>query len=136
MGTDITQASGLTIWLSAALLGVAFFPGQAVVARPGDVVIYDGVSYAIHFDALAKSVPDGVHTNAVTQGDIETLVLSFDTSGSVGGVDFDDEDVLEYDPIDGTWEMAWDASVERTEWVNGADVNAVYFVPERSPRES
>jgi hypothetical protein len=26
--------------------------------------------------------------------------------------------------------MAWDASVERAEWEAGADVNAVFFVPE------
>jgi hypothetical protein len=40
---------------------------------------------------------------------------------------------LEYDPMSSTWEMAWDASVERAEWEAGADVNAVFFVPEPSP---
>lgn len=41
-----------------------------------------------------------------------------------------DEAQLEVDPLGPTWEMAWDTSVERTEWETGADVSAVYFVPE------
>ncbi len=160
-----------------------------VTARPGDVVRYDGVSYAIEFDASAESIPDGVGTDAVTMTaggnlvlsfdttvmlggsayfdedlvefggitfsslfdgsakgldealDIDgahvfegsgNLGLSFDTGGTIGGIDFDDEDVLEFDPSGSTWEMAWDASLERVEWETGADVNAVYFVPEPS----
>ncbi len=164
---------------------IVTLPG-GVTAFAGDVVQYDGSSYAIKFNASTESVPEGVHTDAVTvtaggnlvlsfdttvalggstyadedlvefdglsfssffdgsaAGLAETLdidgahvlegsgnlALSFDTSGSIGGVDFDDEDVLEFDPSGPNWEMAWDTSVERTEWKTGADVDAV-FVPE------
>jgi hypothetical protein len=163
-------------------------PG-AVTARPGDVVRYDGANYMIEFDASAESVPMNAHVDAVSVsagGDLVlsfdttvtlggatyfdedliefdganfsaffegsaagldpaldvdgvhvfvssgNLALSFDTSGSISGVDFDDEDVLEYDVAGTTWELAWDASVERSEWERGADVDAVHFVPEPS----
>jgi hypothetical protein len=96
-----------------------------------DLVELDGVSFSSFFDGSAAGLDsaldiDGAHVF----GSSGNLGLSFDTSGSIGGVDFDDEDVLEYDPTGLTWEMAWDASVERAEWEAGADVNAVFFVPE------
>jgi hypothetical protein len=99
-----------------------------------DLVEFDGASFSSFFDGSAAGLDsaldiDGAHVF----GSTGNLAISFDTSGSIGGVDFDDEDVLEYDPTGPTWEMAWDASVERAEWEAGADVNAVYFVPEPSP---
>ena len=48
--------------------------------------------------------------------------LSFDTSGSVGGIDFDDEDVLEYDGT--TWTVLYDGSAEDADWA-AADLDAV-----------
>ena len=152
-----------------------------------DFVLYDGANYSVEFDGAAEGVPAGVRIDAITLSDAGNLILSFDTtvtvggvtfadedlvefdrvgvssffdgsaaglstsldvdgahvfpgtgtlalsfdvSGSIGGVDFDDEDVLEYDPSGPTWDMAWDTSVERSEWVAGADVDAVFFVPE------
>jgi hypothetical protein len=96
-----------------------------------DLVELNGASFSSFFDGSAAGLDsaldiDGAHVF----GSTGNLGLSFDTGGSIGGVDFDDEDVLEYDPTGLTWEMAWDASVERAEWEAGADVNAVYFVPE------
>jgi hypothetical protein len=168
-------------------VGTAVVLPGGVAAQAGDIVRYDGVSYSIEFDASAQSVPDGARADALTMSTEGNLVLSFDTtvtlggstyfdedlvefdglsfssffdgsavgldialdvdgahvftssgnialsfdsSGSIGGVDFDDEDILEFDPAGLTWEMAWDTSLERTEWEPGADVDAVYFVPE------
>jgi hypothetical protein len=98
-----------------------------------DLVAFDGVGFSSYFDGSAAGVPpeldvDGAHVFPGTG----TLALSFDTSGQLGGVDFDDEDVLEVDPSGPTWEMAWDASVERAGWIPGADVDSVFFVPEPS----
>lgn len=98
-----------------------------------DLVEFDGDGFTSFFDGSAVGLDtsldiDGAHIFESSGN----LALSFDTGGSIGGVDFDDEDVLEYDPLSDTWEMAWDASSERPGWVNGADVNAVYFVPEPS----
>ncbi len=96
-----------------------------------DLTRFDGASFSPFFSGAAAGLDaaldvDGAHL-LISSGN---LALSFDTSGRVGGIDFDDEDVLEYDPSLGSWEMAWDTSVERTEWVPGADVDAVNFVPE------
>lgn len=156
-------------------------PG-GVTARPGDVVRYDGASYAIEFNAAAAGIGAGVNLDAValygnslllsfdTAFDIGGLhvepadlvlfdgaasssffsassagiapglnldaadylpcnghlLLSFDGSGTIGGVAFDDEDVLEFDRA-GTWEMAYDGSAHDPNW-GPADLDAVHAV--------
>jgi YD repeat-containing protein len=95
-----------------------------------DLVTFDGVAFSPLFDGSAAGIPagldlDGAHVFAWSGG----LALSFDGSGSIGGIDFDDEDVLEYDSRGGIWEMAWDGSAQHAAWTP-ADVNAVHFVPE------
>ncbi|MBI4518389.1 MAG: hypothetical protein HY699_21520 [Deltaproteobacteria bacterium] len=52
------------------------------------------------------------------------LLLSFDTGGTAGGVDFDKEDVLEFDGA--TWEMAYDGGAEHTEWPPACAVRSDY----------
>ena len=96
-----------------------------------DLVEFDGISFSGLFDGSGEGIVqsldlDGAHIFE-SNGN---LALSFDTSGTVGGVTFDDEDVLEFTPGAGTWEMAWDTSVERAEWSSGADVDALQLVPE------
>jgi YD repeat-containing protein len=127
-GTDaVTRNAATNLVLSfdttVALGGTTYFDE--------DLVEFDGANFFLFFDGAAAGIDsaldvDGAH---VFPGS-GNLALSFDTAGQLGGVDFDDEDVLEVDPSGTTWEMAWDASVERSEWVAGADVNAISFVPE------
>ena len=156
-------------------------PG-GVTAQPGDVVRYDGASYAIEFNAAAVGIGQGVNLDAVavygnslllsfdTAFDIGGLhvepadlvlfdgstfstffsgslagiapglnldaadylpcnghlLLSFDASGTIGGVAFDDEDVLEFDRSS-TWEMAYDGSAHDPNW-GPADLDAVHAV--------
>jgi len=155
-------------------------PG-GVVASPGDVVLYDGASYSIVFDASAEGVPAGARTDAasiapnglllsfdttvdlagtiaadedlvrwdgagftlVFDGSAEGLadgldadagqdlgggafLLSFDTAGQIGGVNFDDEDVLRFDGSG--WTLEFDASAADAAWA-AADLDAV-LVPE------
>ena len=45
-----------------------------------------------------------------------TLLLSFDTSGSLGGTAFDDEDTLEFDAGGLTWELAIDGDGADSAW--------------------
>lgn len=102
-----------------------------VTAEDEDVVGFDGSDFSSFFSGSAVGLAPTLDTDAVhVFASSGNIALSFDTSGSIGGVDFDDEDVLEYDPIGMIWEMAWDASVESPEWKAGADLNAIYFVPE------
>jgi hypothetical protein len=153
-------------------------PG-GLIARPADVVRYDGVAYTLAFDAAARGIPRGVNVDAVAvragalllSFDVSVdlggfrvededlvafdgsgfslffdgsaagidprldldgaelfecndhLLLSFDGSGAVGGVAFDDEDVLEYDRAS-TWQMAYDGSAHDPNWT-AADLDAV-----------
>ena len=154
-----------------------------VVARPGDVIRYDGAAYSIEFDALASGLAAGIQTDAVSlasggglllsfdttvdlgsglvvadedlvrwsgssfslvfDGSVEGLdgaldvdaaqdlgggsfLMSFDTTGQIGGIVFDDEDVVRFD---GTiWSLELDASAADANWA-AADLDA-FFVPE------
>ena len=95
-----------------------------------DLVLFDGVTFTSYFDGSAQGVDAALDLDGAHVFQNGNLALSFNSSGSVAGVSFDDEDVLEFDPVGLTWEMAWDASVQRPEWSAGTDVNAVHFVPE------
>jgi hypothetical protein len=85
-------------------------PG-GVVADDEDVVRLGAGIYTLVFDGSAAGVVsstdlDGVHD--VIGGPL--LLVSFDTSGSVGAVVYDDEDVLAYDTGSGTFALFFDAS--------------------------
>ena len=70
-------------------------PGD-VVAFPGDVVRWDGTTYTLAFDAVVAGLRRSVDLDAATRtGDL--WLLSFDTSESIGGVTYEDEDVVAYD---------------------------------------
>ena len=59
------------------------------------------------------------------------LWVSFDVSGSLGGINFDDEDVLEFDAVGSSWNLFYDASAQHADWPAGADLDAVVIaVPE------
>jgi hypothetical protein len=89
----------------------------AVTADKEDIVRFDGATFSMFFDASTAGVPPGVDLDAFEYLDSNGhLLLSFDTSGSVGGVAFDKEDVLEFDPIANTWQMAYDGSAQHAEW--------------------
>ena len=96
-----------------------------------DLVRFDGATFTLEFDGSAEGVAISLDLDAAHRIDSNSnLVISFDTSGSVGGVDFDDEDLLEFTPSSGAWEMAYDASALHAEWPP-ADLQAVFTtVPE------
>lgn len=78
------------------------------VARPGDVMRYDGASYSKEFDASGAGVPNGVQTDAVSLAP-GGLLLSFDTTVSLpGSVVAADEDVVLWDGS--TFSMVIDGS--------------------------
>ena len=90
-----------------------------------DLVRFDGVTFSLFLDGSAAGVAGALDLDAVHHLDPNGhLLLSFDGSGTLGGVDFDDEDVLEYDPVGGTWEMAYDGSAQHSGWPQG-DLDAV-----------
>ena len=93
-----------------------------------DLVRFDGVTFSLFLDGSGAGVTAALDLDAVHHLDPNGhLLLSFDGSGTLGGVDFDDEDVLEYDPVGATWEMAYDGSVQHSGWPQG-DLDAVHAV--------
>ncbi|MBK7951792.1 MAG: right-handed parallel beta-helix repeat-containing protein [Deltaproteobacteria bacterium] len=67
-----------------------------VVARPGDVVSWNGASHSIVFSAAAAGLPPGVRTDAVSQSP-GGLLLSFDTDVLLPGpLGVADEDLVRW----------------------------------------
>jgi hypothetical protein len=163
-------------------------PG-GVLAFPGDLVRFDGASYAIELEALVAGVPPAADTDAVSlflglvpllsfdvtvdlggltvhdedvvmfgepvpsllfdgsaagiDGGLDVdalhyidcnghLLLSFDGSGTAGAVVFDDEDVLEWDPSGGSFELIYDGSAEHGGWPAG-DLDALAATVDLGP---
>lgn len=70
--------------------------GAGVIARPMDVVHYDGVAYSIAFDGRANGLDDGVTIDAVSRAG-KDLLLSFDTTVLLpGGLVATDHDVVSF----------------------------------------
>jgi hypothetical protein len=100
--------------------------GGGVTAQDEDLVRFDGGStYTVFFDGSAENVPAGLDLDGADyRASDGHLFLSFDASGSLGGVDFDDEDILEFDSGGPTWTLHYDGSGEHSE-LAAADVVAV-----------
>ncbi len=61
-------------------------------------------------------MPSTLDLDAAQRLDNGHLLLSFDGSGSVAGIGFDDEDVLEFDAAAIGWELAYDGSGAYADW--------------------
>jgi hypothetical protein len=79
-------------------------------AEDEDLVEFDGGSFALVFDGSAAGLDANLDLNGAHDRFAGFLALSFDSSGQVGGIDFDDEDVLQYDSGAGTWSLLVDYS--------------------------
>ena len=97
-----------------------------ITLDPGDLVRWNGVNAAIVFDAALWGVPTGLNLDAAHHlGANDHLLLSFDGSGRLGAIDFDDEDVLEFDGV--SWELAIDSSAVESVW-GVANLQALHVV--------
>lgn len=95
-----------------------------VVAADEDVVGWDGASFWLALDSSTHGVPEAVDTDAIHDPQDGNGALSFDTGGSVGGVAFDDDDVLLLDFAGGTWSIVYDGSAQHAT-LEAADIEAV-----------
>jgi hypothetical protein len=98
------------------------------IAADEDLVSWNGASFALVFDGSAEGLADGLDLDAAHTLAGDVLAVSFDAGGSIGGIDFDDDDVLRFDPSGPTWTLLYDASAEHASMA-AADVQAV-AVPE------
>ena len=119
-------------WLGAGNLLVSFdvtveFP--TFTADDEDIVqIKNGVP-TLFFDGSAHGIPTELDVDAIDRIDSNgDLLISFDGSGTVGGIDFDDEDVLEVNPGTNAWSLAYDGSALHAGWP-AADLVALSALP-------
>ncbi len=94
-----------------------------------DLARFDGMAFTVELDGSAEGISVALDLDAASQKPSGELVVSFDGSGSVGGVSFDDEDALTFDPTSSTWALSYDGDALDMDWGPG-DLDAVHFVPE------
>jgi len=82
-------------------------PG-GLIAGPGDVVRFDGITYTVEFDAVANGLPNGVIIDAVSVGNNNDLLLSFDTTVALDGITVEDEDLVRFNGT--TFSLFFDGS--------------------------
>jgi hypothetical protein len=92
-----------------------------------DLVGFDGMDFSLFFDGSGAGIAPSLDLDGAHYLGNDKLLLSLDGSGTVDGVSFDDEDVLELNLTGGTWELAYDGSTQHTGWP-GADLDAVHSV--------
>ena len=99
-------------------------PG-GVVAQDEDVVLASGGAFSIAVD-LTGIVPDGLDLDGLDRSsDGAVWYFSFDGSGRLGGVPFDDEDIVAWD---GAWSLFYDADAVDPAWA-AVDLAAFSVLP-------
>src|SRR5262245_46554499 len=98
-GVDTLFATDITVNL-----------GGGVVARPSDVVRVTAGVPSIAWSGSAAGLPPGTAIDAVGRYPDGDLLLSFDTTVSIGGVTADDEDLVRIDQPSGAVSLAFDGS--------------------------
>jgi hypothetical protein len=96
-----------------------------ILVEDEDLVRFDGLNFTLFFDGAAAGVPAALDLDGAYLLFNGHLLLSFDGSGTIAGVTFDDEDVLEYDSTLGIWELAYDGSAAYAGWSAG-DLDALH----------
>ena len=99
--------------------------GAGLVASDEDLVTYSlAGAFSMLLNGSNAGLDRGLDLDAASELD-GNLLVSFDSDGSIGGIDFADEDVLSFDPTISTWTHMYDGSaIHPGEW-EGADLVAV-----------
>jgi hypothetical protein len=121
MDTDLVLSFDTTV----ALTGTS----GTITAKPADLVRFNGAAFTILFDSAAAGVPDGMNVDGGHYLNSNGhLLMSFDTSGALGGVNFDRDAVLEFTPISATWEMAYNPDTQPHPPLGPGDLKGVFAV--------
>lgn len=115
----ITASSGLVLSFDTTL---ALAGG--ITAADEDLVRFTGAVFQVVFDGSAAGVPERLDVDGASIRPDGSIDLSFDASGQIAGIDFDDEDVLRYDPSGPSWSLLVDGEGLHTS-LAAADVVAL-----------
>ncbi|MBX3023300.1 hypothetical protein KF840_00145 [bacterium] len=94
------------------------------VADDEDIVQLDGAVATLFFDGSQHGVPDGLDLDAFDRLANGDLLLSFDTSGVIAGIAFNDEDVLAFTPATNAWSLVYAGAAQHARWA-AADLSAL-----------
>ena len=83
-------------------------PGTALIARPQDVIRWEGSTYDLVFQGQSQGVPPTAQIDALSRLPQGDLILSFDVSLELDGVVAHDEDLLRFDGA--SFSMLFDGS--------------------------
>ncbi len=99
--------------------------GGMLTVKPADIVSFDGAGYSLVFDSAAAGIADGTNLDGATMLPNADLLIAFDEFGSIGGVNFAPEEVLEFNPGASSWVLSFDGIV-RDNWPDGSIIQGVY----------
>jgi len=89
-----------------------------------DLVRYQAGAFTMLFDGSGNGIDPALDVDALDVLPNGRLLLSLDGSGSIAGLAFDDEDVLEVGADGAGWQLAYDGSSRHAGWA-GADLDAL-----------
>lgn len=92
-----------------------------------DLVEWSGSSFNTFFVPSTAGIDPALDLDAADVMPNGRLLLSFDGSGSVNGIAFDDEDVLEVGQDGSNWHLAYDGNAHHPE-LEAADVDVVQYL--------
>jgi hypothetical protein len=91
-------------------------PGAGVVDDE-DLVRFSGGTYSVFFDGSAEGISRDLDLDAAHLDAVGKLLLSFDATGAIGALRFDDEDVVAFDSGAMTFALHFDASLsDPSDW--------------------
>ncbi len=96
-----------------------------VLARPQDIVRYNGANYTLEFTGSSFGIPTGARIDALSMNGNGDLLLSFDISLALDGVLIADEDLAAFDGAN--FSLFFDGSASG---INPAlDLDAAHYLP-------
>jgi len=99
-------------------------PGISFIT-PADIIRWDGSSLGLFFDGLR--VPRVLNLDAVHVLNNSTILMSFDTGGSIDGIGFRDEELLLYNPSSDSFSLNTITAAFADDWFP-ADADALYAI--------
>jgi len=116
------RSAGVTQTLLSFDVPVAL-PGGLMV-EDEDVVGWNGTAWSLFWDGSANAVPTALDLDGFDRDPVNgTRYFSFDTSGKIAAVDFDDEDVVAFNGT--AWSLAYDASASLSASFAAGDLDAL-----------
>jgi hypothetical protein len=123
-GCDAVARSGNDLLIS-------FDRALAGGRTPADVVRWNGATLSLAFDGSAAGLPAQANVDAISAAADGSLWLSLDSGGSVAGITYADEDVLAFQPADGSWTLVRRLATDSVRWrAANLDALSVLFLTE------